>query len=315
MTFPRLSPTLPPMMNPLKTALRKTSSVAGAATDIFLSDMPHPAVFPLALASVAAVTAVALGTFLATETGLAILSELRRRKRLKEPQPESPSLRGKPTPEEIEADGTLEPRTLSIRLRLGSRLADLEPTVDSGTHYEVLKGGARRIAARGRGVKGWLADRRITINYSTLMRYKRLAVRLRRLLELDARLPLEWLLPGEQASRKVPEELERPFFLARRRLRKLMGEQRNFSRLSRYVEQKLGIERLLSVRRNGSPAKPVGKRMVVGSRSVLLEDTQVEATRREMAQFLSTPGRTPRLEKLRCEALEWLETGTRQNGN
>ena len=302
-------------MNPLKTALRKTSTVAEGATDLFLTNMPHPAVFPLALASVTTVTAVALGTFLATETGLAILSELRRRKRLKEPQPESPSLRGKPTPEEIEADGAVKPRTLAIRLRLGSRLADLEPTVDSETKYNVSKGGARRIASRGRGVKGWLADRRITINYSTLMRYKRLAVRLRRLLELDARLPLEWLLPGEQASRTIPEELARPFFLARRRLRKLMGEQRNFSRLSRYVEQKLGLERLLSVRNNGRQAKLGEKRVVVGTRSVVLVEEQVAATRRAMAQFLDAPGRTPKLEKLRSGALEWLETGPRQNGN
>ena len=181
---------LRPMNKALRYALREAAGIAGDTARFYVGALALPVVVPVAVAGVAALSAAALGSWIVGTTGSAILSELRRRARLREPRPESPSLRGTPTPGEITADGLATPRTLAIRLRLGSRLADLEPTLDSGTHYNISATGARRFAARGRGVKGWLEDNRIGIGYGTLMRYKRLAIRLRRHLGLDQRLPL-----------------------------------------------------------------------------------------------------------------------------
>lgn len=304
----------------LKETLSKTSDVAQDASSL-LRDLPHPACAPFALAAFAGITLAAFGAFLVTDTGCAILSELRRRKRLREPRPETPSLRGTPTPRELAADAAIAPRTLAIRLRLGSRLADLEPTLDSGPVYDISPTGARRIAARGRGMRGWMADNRLSLNYSTLMRYKTLAVRLRKLLALDARLPLEWLLPGAVPDRDLPSGLLPHYHAARRRLARLLREHWNFSRLKQHVETALGIPRLLTVRRNArraaesararrrmaSPTKPIRcESVVLGDRSVRLDESLAESTKRELILFLRTPDLPPRLDKLRRRAIDWL---------
>ena len=307
-------------MKYLRETLSKTSDIAQDASCL-LRDLPHPACAPFALAAFAGITLTAFGAFLVTDTGCAILSELRRRKRLREPRPESPSLRGTPTPRELAADAAATPLTLTIRLRLGSRLADLEPTLDSGPVYDISPTGARRIAARGRGIRGWMADNHLSLNYSTLMRYKTLAVRLRQLLTLDARLPLEWLLPGTVPDRDIPSDLLPHYHAARRRLARLLREHWNFSRLKQHVETKLGIPRLLTVRRNArhtaqsarvrrrmaAPSKPIHcESVVLGNRSVSLDKSLAKATKRELILFLRTPDLPPKLDKLRRQAIDWL---------
>lgn len=307
-------------MKYLRETLSKTSDIAQDASYLF-RDLPHPACAPFALAAFAGITLTAFGAFLVTDTGCAILSELRRRKRLREPRPESPSLRGTPTPRELAADAAAMPRTLTTRLRLGSCLADLEPTLDSGPVYDISPTGARRIAARGRGIRGWMADNHLSLNYSTLMRYKTLAVRLRRLLSLDARLPLEWLLPGAVPDRDISSDLLPHYHATRRRLDRLLREHWNFSRLKQHVETKLGIPRLLTVRRNArraaqsararrlmaAPRKPIHcESVVLNNRSVRLDKSLAEATKRELILFLRTPDLPPKLDKLRRRTIDWL---------
>ena len=137
-------------------------------------------------------------------------------------------------------------------------------------------------------MRGWLEDNRVGMNYSTLMRYMRLAVRLRALLGLDERLPLEWLLPGAAAFAEVPAALQAQYATAKRKLARLLREHWNFSRLQSHVDGVLGLRRL------PRPGLSGRKR---------LDEALAENTRRELADFLQARDLPPRLEKLRREAL------------
>lgn len=275
----------------LKYALREAAGIAGDGIRVGIGSLVLPFALPAAVAGVAVLSAAALGTWIAGATGRTVLSELRRRARLRAPRAPSPSLRGTPTPEEFAADAAERPRTLSVRLRIGSRLADLAPTLDRGNHYDVSPSGAKRICGRGRGVRGWLEDNRVGMAYSTLMRYMRLAVRLRVLLGLDERLPLEWLLPGAAASAEVSAELRGQCTAAKRRLARLVRAHWNFSRLQAHVDGALGLRRLPRPGRTGG--KP-------------LDEALAENTRRELVDFLRAGDLPPRLEALRLEAADGL---------
>ena len=266
------------------------------------------------------VTATAFLGFLATETGTAILGEIRRRGRLRAPHPESPSLRGTPTAKELKADCEIIPRTLRVRLRMGSRLADLEPTLDSGNCYRESPTGAKRIQSRGRGMRGYIADNRLKVSYSSLMRYRLLALRLRQLLQLDARLPLEWLLPDEAPDRTLPSDLQSQYATARRRLARLLREHWNFDRLRKHVDAQLGIPELLSVCRTTRRAKEAGKMrqeqakrkpihcqsVVLGDYAVTATPARLDATMRAFARFLKEKNLSPKLEKHRDHFAGWL---------
>ena len=116
-------------MNLLLRAARKTQPVYDIASGLFTG----PGAIGLAfLPLVLGVTTTAFLGFVATETGRAILDEVRRRGRPAAPRPAAPSLRGAPTAAELASDCETSPRTLAVRLRLGSRLADLEPTLERG---------------------------------------------------------------------------------------------------------------------------------------------------------------------------------------
>ncbi len=281
------------MNNKVKYALRSAAGTAGDVARAYALPLTLPVVLPVAVAGIAALSAAALGSWIAGAAGSAILSELRRRARLRAPRPPSPSLRGTPTPEEFADDAAVRPRTLSVRLRIGSRLADLAPTLDRANRYDVSPTGAKRLCGRGRGVRGWLADHRVGMNYSTLMRYMRLAVRLRTLLALDARLPLEWLLPDAESSAEVPAELRAPYAAARRRLAGLLRAHWNFSRLQAHVDEALGLHRLPRPGCAGTDGKP-------------LDGILAENVRRELSGFLQERDLPPKLEALRREALAGL---------
>ncbi|MBR4253115.1 MAG: hypothetical protein IKQ15_12595 [Kiritimatiellae bacterium] len=310
-------------MNILSSTLRKTARAAHAAFSLVAATgVRHPAAQVLGAGIVATVSAGAFAAFLAGETGAAILGELRRRQRLREPRPASPSLRGAPTPEELSSDCTAAPRTFHVRLRLGSRLADLAPTLDTHVRYTAPSSGSRRIRGRGRGMKGYLADNRIPANYSTLMLYKRLAIRLRRLLQLDERLPLEWLLPGEFPDRDLPSDLRVPCATARRRLARLLRELPNFNRLRRHVDARLGITPLLTARRaarlasraapprarNTRNPRPTALQYAAGTWLSLMDTNLLDATRHAVADFLRERDLSPRLARLRDQALCHLGT-------
>ncbi len=279
------------MNKTLRYTLHAAPGFAGEAARFYLGSLALPFAVPLALAGVAALSAASLGTWLVGATGRAVIAELRRRARLRAPKPPSPSLRGTPKPEEFAADAAERPRTLAVRLRIGSRLADLAPTLDRGNYYDISPTGAKRICGRGRGVRGWLEDNRVGMNYSTLMRYMRLAVRLRALLGLDERLPLEWLLPGATDSAEIPPELQAQGRAARCKLARLMRTHWNFSRLRRHVDEALGLRRL---------PRPVGYA------GTPLDWELAENTRRELAVFLQARNLPPKSERLRLETLAGL---------
>ncbi|MBR4251635.1 MAG: hypothetical protein IKQ15_05005 [Kiritimatiellae bacterium] len=306
----------------MKDILRTASDLTQSVFDAALSPLRGGngalglAFMPLVLG----VTATAFVGFLATSTGSAILGELRRRGRLRAPHPESPSLRGTPTADELKADCTRLPRTLHVRLRLGSRLADLEPTLDSANHYRESPTGAKRIQSRGHGLRGYIADNRIAVSYSSLMRYRLLALRLRQLLQLDPRLPLEWLLPGESSDRPLPADLQAPCTTARHRLARLLREHRNFDRLRKHVDAKLGIPELLTVRRTARRAKEAAKSrrwlakqkpihcqpVVLGDYTVNATPARLDATASAFARFLREKDLPPKLAAHRDRFLRWL---------
>ena len=307
-------------MSILRSTLEKTALAAMTAGEL-VPHLPYDGVIPVATAL--AIAPIAFAGFLATDTGHLLLRELRRRQRLREKRPASPSLRGAPTPEELAADGAIVPRTLLVRLRLGSRLADLAPTLDNSLQYTTLPNGKKQIASRKGGMKQYLSDHRIPVNYSTLQRYRRLADRLRQLLSLDARIPLEWLLPGAAPDRSLPPDLAAPYQTARRRLHRLLREHRNFSALSNYVKAKLGVPELLSVRRaahrrkaaararrfdaraRAIPCHPV---VLYGDRTITLAPSRIDATKRALLRFLRERDLPPPLAHLRAKALHCLGT-------
>ena len=296
-------------MKILSPAIRKTSDVARDTLHALSHTDSRLLLVNTAL--FLTVTATAFTAFLVTETGAAILDELHRRHRLRIPLPESPSLRGTPTPQELAAACAATPRKLLERLRLGSLLADLDPTLDRTFSFTELPNGAKRYRSRGGGLKTYLADNRIATPYSTLMRYKLLATRLRQLLALDARLPLEWLLPHASPDRELPSDLRAPCWTARRRLARLLRENPNFTRLRKHVDAALGIPELLRARRNardGKARRRAGRYPEVRgtTRHMAIDPGRIEATRRALAGFLQDKTLSPKFARLRDAAIRWL---------
>ena len=187
---------------------------------------------------------------------------------------------------------------------MGSRLADLEPILDSGNRYTESPTGAKRIKSRGRGMRGYLADNRIAVSYSTLMRYRRLALRLRQLLQLDARLPLEWILPGEAPERPLPADLRTQYATARRRLSRILRDHRNFDRLRKHVDAELGIPELLTLRRTAHHRPEV--RNPYPGHTVTATPARLDATMRAFACFLSEKDLSPGLAGHRDRFIRWL---------
>ena len=208
----------------------------------------------------------ALAAHLAFYGGRALLSRIRRHVSPPEPLPPAApqaavSLRGKPAPEDIETVWDLSPRTLPDRLRIGSRLADLEPTLDSRFVFKKARNGSRRIVARQPGIKGWMKKHVPSVKYSTAMHYKKLATRLRQLVGLDARIPLEWILPNneEDLSSLSAADLQAAA-AARTKLARLLADNPKYTRLVRAVESRLGIMRMVTVRRIQPPKPGRGRR-------------------------------------------------------
>ena len=299
-------------MKILSPAFQKTSSVARDTLHVLSHTDSRLVLVDAAL--FLTVTATAFTAFLVTETGAAILDELHHRQRLRAPRTESPSLRGTPTPREITAACAAAPRKLLERLRIGSLLADLDPTLDRTFAFTELPNGAKRYRSRGGGLKAYIADNRIAVPYSTLMRYKLLAVRLRQLLSLDPRLPLEWLLPHAAPADGIPADLRAAYWSARRRLARLLRENPNFSRLRKQVDAKLGIPGLLRARRNAREEKSRRRAARRGpypvirgaTRHMTIDPGRIEATRRALADFLQDKALSPKHARLRDAAIRWL---------
>ena len=236
-----------------------TGYLDALAEDFFSSnnrtDLEAQVAFPLQLVGFTAV----LGTHLLYYGARSIIRRLRARNQPPpEPKPVK-SLRGVPSPEDIQDVWYTDPSTLSARLIIGSRLADLEPTLDNRFIFKTTRAGRRRIAARQPGLKGWLRKNASDIKYSTAMHYKKLATRLRQLIGLDSRIPIEWLLSSNEdgAGRiaELPSADRKAIAAAQTKLRTLLAEHPKYTDLARTVEQKLGIMRMVTIRRI-QPPKP-----------------------------------------------------------
>ena len=82
-------------------------------------------------------------------------------------------------------------------IHLGSLIHDLECYVDNELRFQNGK-----IAGRNAGIKGWLAENipLLLQKYSTIMRYKAMAKKLRQLVELDDPIPTEAVLISEESK-------------------------------------------------------------------------------------------------------------------
>lgn len=262
-----------------------------------------------------ALTPAIFAAFALTEAGALFFGELARRQRLREKLPASPSLRGAPTPEELRECWDAIPRSRETCLRLGSRLADLDPTLDRSLVKEKARNGKLVIRARKGGTKGWLEDRRVKVGYSTVMRYKKLAQRLRAVLGLDDRLPLEWVMDGVPAGQMLPAELAAVQATAARRLTKILRENRSLAALTRYAERKLGIVRILAVRKaperrragGGKSRKRAGFSVISCGRAVALSPERVEGTKEALGRLLRGNNLSREERSLREKAKRWLE--------
>ncbi len=261
-----------------------------------------------------ALTPPLLAAFAVTEIGAWCIGEIGRQIRIREKHPASPSLRGTPTPADLAGPWNAAPRTLRDRLRLGSRLADLDPTLDHTIARATLPNGKTVFRARPGGMKGWLADRRVAIPYSTAMRYKKLAQRLRQVLRLDDRLPLEWLIDRLPTAQRLPSDLLPQYQTATRRLAAILRGNPTLAALTRHVEKELGIIRLVAIR------KPSKRRIhthcknrktpcfsvISQDRAVTLSQSRVEATKAAMVRILSAKHLAGKALHLQNRLRHWL---------
>jgi hypothetical protein len=263
-----------------------------------------------------ALTPPIVAAFAVTEIGAWCIGEIGRQIRIHEKRPASPSLRGTPTPDDLAAPWNAVPRTLRDRLRLGSRLADLDPTLDHTIARTTLPSGKTVFRARPGGMKGWLADRRVAIPYSTAMRYKKLAQRLRQILSLDPRIPLEWLVDGLPAGTVLPSDLQAPAAAARRRLSAILRRNHTLKALSLCAEKELGIARLVTVRkasrRQRSNKRGRGKTndfsVISHGRAVTVTPGRFEATKDAIARVLGSKDTSAPARHLRNRLRRWLSS-------
>ncbi|MBR4251922.1 MAG: hypothetical protein IKQ15_06465 [Kiritimatiellae bacterium] len=268
----------------------------------------------------------ALAAHLAWYGGNRILSRLRRHVSPPEPVPPAApqppvSLRGTPTPEDIEDAWDIDPRTLCGRLRIGSRLADLEPTLDSRFLFKKVRNGSKRICARQPGLKGWMKKKVPSVKYSTAMHYKKLATRLRQLIGLDARIPLEWLLPDneEDLSSLLPADRKNAD-AAKARLDRLLAENPKVTHLTRAVESKLGIMRMVTIRhiqppeagrgrrrkRKENPMNPLISRAVHAGVAVTADEVRTRAFWDAIRKVLGEPEPDAETRRLQSDIRAWL---------
>ena len=189
---------------------------------------------------------VVFGLLLAQRGVRALVRRILYSSRQREAAP-APSLRGAPDRKDIDSAWEKRPRTMQDALRLGSRLLDLEPTVDNSRVWkENPHTGRREVVFRHAGIKGWLQRNCPAVPYSTAMRYKKLASRLRTLCGAPGNIPLEWLLPespmppAEGLDTKTLSTIEK----GRVKLGKILGEAKSLRGLDRVVETRMNLVRL-----------------------------------------------------------------------
>lgn len=268
--------------------------------------------------------ATGIGLHLLAYGGCRLLRRIRRHA-LPPPEPHpAESLRGTPAPEDLVSAWAADPRTLSARLRIGSRLADLEPTLDSRFVFRTARGGSRRIVARQPGVRGWMRKNVPGVTYSTAMHYKKLATRLRQAIGLDPRIPLEWLLPDGEEGRirlsALPDSDREAAAAAASRLAKLLAEYPKVTRLARAVEARLGIRQMVTIRRvrprtsvrrrkrgaRIAPRIPLMPRMTLDGWTANAAPERMAAFRDAVCRVLGERNPDAETRKLQSDIRDWL---------
>ena len=208
-------------------------------------DVPYSLLPVVALLDILSIPAF-FSLVLAQRGARALMARILRSVQKRETSP-SPSLRGTPDASDIDAAWRIVPRTIQDALRIGSRLLDLEPTVDNSFVWkENARSGRREIVARHAGIKGWLQLHCPTVRYKTAMRYKKLASRLRTICGVPGNVPLEWLLPD--APVPPADGLEAGTLAAigkgRKKLASILAETSSLRGLDRVAAQRMDIVRI-----------------------------------------------------------------------
>ena len=183
---------------------------------------------------------------LAQRGARALMARILRAVQKRETAP-SPSLRGTPDSDDIDTAWRIVPRTIQDALRIGSRLLDLEPTVDNSFVWkENSRSGRREIVARHAGIKGWLQLHCPTVQYKTAMRYKKLASRLRTICGVPGNVPLEWLLPDTPVppSDGLNDQTLSIIEKGRKELSEILSETTSLRGLDRLAAQRMDIVKI-----------------------------------------------------------------------
>ena len=124
------------------------------------------------------------------------------------------STRLPPTPKALEAAWAKSRRSLEWKLRLGSMLEDLEPSVDQS----YIRDDDGAVVGREPGIRGWLMEHCVEVfdHYKTAMGYKALAHRFRLAIDLPEPFTLEDVIDALSESIESVEEKEKAEREARR---------------------------------------------------------------------------------------------------
>jgi len=108
-----------------------------------------------------------------------------------------------PTREEILEAWTRRRESHEAAVRFGSMIHDLECYVDNS----LLRDGTGAIVGRRGGVKAWLQENIpvLHLRYTTVMRYKAMAKKLRQVVGLADPVPAEAVLPRDEAWTETPD--------------------------------------------------------------------------------------------------------------
>ena len=148
------------------------------------------------------------------------------------------SVLGCPTSSAIAAAWTPAPRSLQQALVIGAKLVDLSAT------HPIVAVRTRDGKSRGRtgGLKPYFAESLPGIPYSSAMRYRLLARRLRQALDIPPAIPLEWLLSDDSPAALTQDSALLPLISPlRRRVADYLSGFRSQSALSRALVQKLDL--------------------------------------------------------------------------
>jgi hypothetical protein len=186
--------------------------------------------------------AICFGVGLAAKGVIAVQSRLDRARYLRHAA-ETAAKSGTPSPSDVATAWRIpkSPRTPAAALLLGDQLLAVE--VPSAPLHGRDETGHCVIASRGGGLKEWLKNAAPTIPYTTAMRYRLLASRLRQWLQLPPEIPLSWLFPTAPSPTTLTPSapLRRTLARTRRAFCTLLSDYPSLARLQRRLETDLGI--------------------------------------------------------------------------